>query len=711
MAEPSLTTGLYTLIASGEYGEAARQLTQQLQAFPRSRAALSLLGYCHYALADYRSAAQCYEELCRFYPEVDSYRLYYAQCLGKAGLAPEATRAAARVASDAHAARVLALQASVAYAEGDLAAARALLDRCPPGDRDARVNRACVAFKEGAVEEARKRFEEAIAAAGWAPDLAYNVAVCHFSAKQPGAALRIANDIIARGVNEHPELAVGSGAGEVRSVGNTPALRETHLVEAFNLRAAIALQFERSPRGARESLADMPPRAEDELDPVSLHNTALAEADVNPTAAFRKLNFLLSHPPFPAEAFGNLLLLYLRHGCVDMAADALAENTHLSARFLSPSLFDFLDACLMAPTSAEEAYRRFDALAGRHIEALRRHTKAIQDARLAHDKEAMKASLGAYDEALEAYLPVLLATVKLYWDHDNYATVERLLRMSAEFAGEHDAWRLGLAHAVFMQGGGAGGDEVAKEKYREAIRHYEPVVRQHMEGGGGGGDGDGGGGGGAGGGGGGLLDVTAIVLANLCVSYIMTGAASAAEELMRAVERAEEAKLLAEAAAAAVAGGAGGGGGARARGAAGGGGPPGGAPAGAPAPPPTFHLCIVNLVIGTLYCAKGNLEFGVTRVLRALEPPARKLGPDTWFYVKRVLLQLAAQLAKNLVEVKDEVLADVVRTLDAAELHGGSLPAAVQPPAVNNDDAEPPRTIAAEARVLKVLFLKLREKC
>ena len=25
---------------------------------------------------------------------------------------------------------------------------------------------------------------------------------------------------------------------------------------------------------------------------------------------------------------------------------------------------------------------------------------------------------------------------------------------------------------------------------------------------------------------------------------------------------------------------------------------------------PSFHLCIVNLVIGTLYCAKGNFEFG-----------------------------------------------------------------------------------------------------
>jgi tetratricopeptide repeat protein 30 len=31
---------------------------------------------------------------------------------------------------------------------------------------------------------------------------------------------------------------------------------------------------------------------------------------------------------------------------------------------------------------------------------------------------------------------------------------------------------------------------------------------------------------------------------------------------------------------------------------------------------PYYHLCIVNLVIGTLYCAKGNFEFGISRVMK-----------------------------------------------------------------------------------------------
>lgn len=43
-----------------------------------------------------------------------------------------------------------------------------------------------------------------------------------------------------------------------------------------------------------------------------------------------------------------------------------------------------------------------------------------------------------------------------------------------------------------------------------------------------------------------------------------------------------------------------------------------------------FHLCIVNLVIGTLYCAKGNYPFGISRVMRSLEPYEKKLGAG-WF--------------------------------------------------------------------------------
>jgi len=114
-SEGTLTATVYGYIRDEKYSDAIRVLTAQLQSFPRSRAALSLLGYCYYAQADFRSAAQCYEELVKFHPEVDGYKLYYAQCLYKAGLYPEATKACMRVDSEAHAQRLLQLQAAIKY--------------------------------------------------------------------------------------------------------------------------------------------------------------------------------------------------------------------------------------------------------------------------------------------------------------------------------------------------------------------------------------------------------------------------------------------------------------------------------------------------------------------------------------------------------------------------------------------------------------------
>lgn len=100
---------------------------------------------------------------------------------------------------------------------------------------------------------------------------------------------------------------------EVRSVGNNQVLKETALIEAFNLKAAIEYVM-KNMEAAKEALTDMPPRSEDELDAVSLHNTALLNMDEDPTNGFKKLNFLLSNPPFPPETFANLLLLYCKVG-------------------------------------------------------------------------------------------------------------------------------------------------------------------------------------------------------------------------------------------------------------------------------------------------------------------------------------------------------------------------------------------------------------
>ncbi len=64
---------------------------------------------------------------------------------------------------------------------------------------------------------------------------------------------------------------------------------------------------------ACEALTDMPPRSEEELDVVTLHNQGLMNMENNPTQGFQKFQFLLQQNPFPPETFGNLLLLYIKY--------------------------------------------------------------------------------------------------------------------------------------------------------------------------------------------------------------------------------------------------------------------------------------------------------------------------------------------------------------------------------------------------------------
>ena len=61
-------------------------LNAKLMEFPNSRAAASLLAYCYYYVSDYQNALQMYERLTKMCPEVEEYKMYYAQSLFKAGL-------------------------------------------------------------------------------------------------------------------------------------------------------------------------------------------------------------------------------------------------------------------------------------------------------------------------------------------------------------------------------------------------------------------------------------------------------------------------------------------------------------------------------------------------------------------------------------------------------------------------------------------------
>jgi tetratricopeptide repeat protein 30 len=397
---------------------------------------------------------------------------------------PDATRAAVRIDGEEYTQRIAVLQAMIKYEQDELQSCKSLLDQCVSDDPDVIINYAAISFKEGKFEEARSKYNDALTTLGYHADIAYNIALCYYREKQYGPALRHIAEIIEKGVRSHPELSVGSNTDgiEVRSVGNSAVLKETCLIEAFNLKAAIEYDMKNdeparvgmchSPRhnystfpynisptihigndinAAKEALTDMPPRTEVELDPVTLHNQALVHSSEDATGAFKKLSYLLANPPYPPETFGNLLLLHCKYQHYDIVAGLLAENSHLTFKYLSEELYDYLDACIMVPTSIEEAYRKFDDLSAKYIDKLRKLTKQIQDARLARDNEVIKTALKLYDEELERYIPVLMAQARIYWERENYLMVERLFFQSAEFCSENDVWKLNVAHVFFMQ--------------------------------------------------------------------------------------------------------------------------------------------------------------------------------------------------------------------------------------------------------------------
>jgi tetratricopeptide repeat protein 30 len=188
----------------------------------------------------------------------------------------EAGKVASQIEDPQYADKVVQIQVHIQYELEEMAHAKSLIGQLPHESAEAVVAQGCILYKEEKYESAKDKFSEALQVSGYQCDIAYNIALCFYKMKQLAPSLKHIADIIEKGVREHPELGVGSNSEgvDVKTVGNTQTLKETALIEAFNLKAAIEYSM-KNMSAAREALMDMPPRNEDELDPVTLHNTAL----------------------------------------------------------------------------------------------------------------------------------------------------------------------------------------------------------------------------------------------------------------------------------------------------------------------------------------------------------------------------------------------------------------------------------------------------
>jgi tetratricopeptide repeat protein 30 len=329
---------------------------------------------------------------------------------------------------------------------------------------------------------------------------------------------------------------------------------------------------------------------------------------------------------------------YCKFEYFTFAADLLAENTDLALKTMGQPMMDFLEAYLLCATSKEEAYRKFDDLCKVNADILRRLMRDVEDSRKTHDDQQQMALTLAFEAAVNDLVPVLMSQAKIFWDLEKYQLVELLLLKYADFCIDNRTWKLNLAHTYFMESG----------KMQDAIALYEPLVLGEQN----------------------LCDVEAIIVADLCVSYVVMEQNEMADNLINRLTEEETAKLKEDPNA------------------------------------KLYHLSIIHLVIGTLYCAHRNFEFGIDYVFKAFTPMHQKLNADTWFYAKKCLFELLRSMALRQFVIPDAMYEKISTFLDEVDKNGKKMESIIDL-TVAAEEARENQTLSFEARVIKAMLLRM----
>jgi len=491
-------------------------------------------------------------------------------------------------------------------------------------------------------------------------DLLYNIALCHYKLLQYDAALKYIDLLISNCRDLHPELSIESEPTFATSVEASAAisqkLMDSHIVEGLNLKSAIEFKTKRSFQVAQQSLRSLPIKSEQLLDCVTLHNMAIYESSTNVERSIDKLLYLAhlaknGHPDdalpcvVPAEVYQNTLTLLLVGDELEVAKEYMMANRGKLEQSVQEDLLRFFEIQAERGTdSAEISYRKLDSL----LDHLLAEWQQIYNETEQTNENRIKLS-----QVQDLVLIVATNQGSILWDSDQYVALERLLKKVEPVCKEEVIFKEDLAHTIYMQ----------EDRYADCLRQYQDLLHEL--------DGQS------------LLCVDPLVLGNLCVAYVLTGKNASAEALIKKVE-AEESSLRSPACFANP------------------------ALATRQVPLRPQHLCIVNIVIGTLYCVKHNYQFGLDRIFRSLEPLEERLHTNTWFHVKRVILSLLDSHCKQLIYGSDDLMDEVVLFLIECERLGllvetareKSKRAKVQP--VNDRSS-----VTYEARYLRSILLQI----
>lgn len=229
---------------------------------------------------------------------------------------------------------------------------------------------------------------------------------------------------------------------------------------------------------------------------MTLHNSAIVDWEQTPNDSISKLLHLIQHPPFPDQSVPALLLLYCHPeiGLERQASDFI--NSHPDwIQYLHPDSRSQIEASILKTEDPEECIQKLQALSDRQLRSLKcilssdlNEATLEQRLKFKSDSEAYLSGTPPRCPHFHGSVSVVMLLGHVYYERGDYSAVEQLLLHSMEICGMHVVWKTNVGHTFFVQG-----------KYEEAVGYYEDIVRDYDR----------------------LLDVTPVIVANLCASYIM----------------------------------------------------------------------------------------------------------------------------------------------------------------------------------------------
>ena len=627
----SITSQVYSLICDGEFGK-AREILIQFQnedaSVESKNAWLSLLAYLCYNEEEFHGAAEFYEKLTVLCPNEEEYQVLHVQSLAMSGAHQDAYRQFQALSTSVSSQNLQRLRILHSYTSMELG----LMTACRKTLSKCDENDPATIIAMAQVDYNEKKFANALD----------KFKIAKLMMGKPMLSYYVALCQYQMGDNEEAM----EGVNELIDRANT----ESFLVEAVNLKAVICHEMKES-KAFGEALASLEKdwehelsHASNNLDAIALHNKITSNIDLDPSSGIERLGELLCDESFPAETLGNLLLLCIKHSEDTLALEVFEANKQVAREVFPSDLFTYIQASIVSLSCPDDAFEILERLIDQMVPKLKAAQAATKSSSAARPSttsirptttaQILASTLAEAKQEmnmlLKTFIPILMLQAKLLWDMKEYSKTEQLLLEHSDYCAADNDWNLNLGHALFAQG---------NDKLEESIPYYEHVINQWAE------EGK-------------LLKAPAVAVANLCVAYIMAGRNESAEIMLKAVENDEDKDSSFQIKDDAKT---------------------------------SYHSCLVNLVIGTLYCEKGNYEFGIRCICKSL-PPGFLCSHDVWDFIKRCLLSLATKISKLMIVIENDVTCDLIDFLSEIEIHcNGSL-----------------EIVAGEARQLKILFHSLK---